>query len=368
MKVMYYIHNLSVGGAETLVVNYLIKLKEKGCQVVLVEGEILDTMLERRLRQQGIRTVGLMPSFSYTFFGKVKRIIAGKVCNVSKRWQKILEREKPDILHIHTFTDKLGKIRFPASRMVYTFHAEMERSLRIGSAKNEENLKAFSAAGMKFFAVSEKMEKEIRERFQTENTGYIPNCMDMAAISRKKYDRKEFLETLGIPSHAFVLGQVGRFHPVKNHEKTIEVFREICDRGVDAHLLLVGIGDAQRTKLLHNLVEASGLCERVHFLGLREDATQVMSVFDAMILPSYSESFSLVLVEAQVHGIRCVASAAVPDEVICNRNCFKLDVQAPAQEWADLLLGDSERSEQGDLKRFDLDTVVDGMLEAYREV
>lgn len=368
MKIVYYIHNLVVGGAETLVVDYLIKLKEKGCQVILVENEIVDTILERKLRQHGIQTIGLMPSFSYTFFGKVKRTIARKTVNFSKRWKKILQHEKPDILHVHTFTDRIGNIDFPASRMVYTFHADMERSLQMGSAQNLENLKKLAAGGMKFFAVNELMQEQIRERFHTENTAYIPNCVDIGAIRGKRYDRKAFLEDLGISESAFVLGQVGRFHPVKNHEKTIEVFGEIVGRGVDAYLLLLGIGDAQRTQLLQDMVNKQGLTDRVRFLGLREDATQIMSIFDAMILPSYSESFSLVLVEAQIHGVRCVASAAVPDEVICNRNCFKLDIQAPAREWADLLLADSERSEQGDLDRFDLETVVDRMMEAYRSV
>lgn len=37
MKVLFFIHNLRIGGAETLVAKYLIKLKEKGIKVVLVE-------------------------------------------------------------------------------------------------------------------------------------------------------------------------------------------------------------------------------------------------------------------------------------------------------------------------------------------
>lgn len=365
MKVMYYIHNLWVGGAETLVTEYLIKLKEKGCQVVLVENEILDTFLERRLKENGIPTVALLPTCSNTFLGKLRRMLNRKLRNTTKLWQKLLEREKPDVIHIHTFTDRLAGVDFPAERMVYTFHADMERSLKIGSDRNSEILERLAREGMHFFSVSEKMCDQIRERFSTQNVICIPNSIDISAVQAKKYDRAAFLASLDIPEKAFVMGHVGRFHPVKNHEKTIEIFAEVVNRGEDAYLLLLGEGEAQRSQRLRDTVDSLGLTHRVRFLGLRQDATQIMSVMDAMVLPSFSESFSIVLVEAQAHHVRCVASTAVPEEVACNPNCFRLEVEAPAAQWADVLLADTQRQTHRDIGVFDLDTNVTRMLQAY---
>ena len=37
MRVIYIIHSLPVGGAETLVVNYILKLKQAGIDICLVE-------------------------------------------------------------------------------------------------------------------------------------------------------------------------------------------------------------------------------------------------------------------------------------------------------------------------------------------
>lgn len=365
MKVMYYIHNLVVGGAETLVTEYLIKLKETGCQVVLVENEIQDTFLERRLKACGIPTMALLPTCSYSFFGKLRRVLNRKLRNTTKRWRKLLEQERPDIIHIHTFADRFPEGVFPADRVVYTFHADMERSLEIGSDRNREVLERLAGKGMSFFSVSEKMCRQIQKRFSTDRVICIPNSMDIEAVRERSYDRAAFLASLGIPCDAFVLGHVGRFHTVKNHEKTIEIFAEIASRRENAFLLLIGEGEPQRTQFLRERVEAMGLTRQVRFLGLRKDATQIMSIMDAMVLPSFSESFSLVLVEAQAHEIRCVASTAVPEEVICNSNCFRLEVEAPAAQWAELLLADTRRQTDRDIRSFDLNTNVKRMLEAY---
>ena len=36
MKIAFYIHSLCVGGAETIVTDYLLALKERGVEVVLI--------------------------------------------------------------------------------------------------------------------------------------------------------------------------------------------------------------------------------------------------------------------------------------------------------------------------------------------
>ena len=60
------------------------------------------------------------------------------------------------------------------------------------------------------------------------------------------------------------------------------------------------------------------------------------------------------MVEAQAHHIRCVASDTVPEEVICNDNCFALSIDESSDKWASLLLDSTVRKE-GVKSVFDFD-------------
>ena len=134
-------------------------------------------------------------------------------------------------------------------------------------------------------------------------------------------------------------------------------------------MLLIGDGNIQERKRLHEFVKEYSLQNKVKFLGVRKDATALMSCFDAFVLPSFQESFSLVLVEAQVHGVRCVASDTVPEEVICNDNCFKLSINESSEKWASLLIDSSVRHDNvKSVYDFDIKNVLATINALYNKV
>ena len=52
----------------------------------------------------------------------------------------------------------------------------------------------------------------------------IYNGLDIREIQNNTMDKVKYMRKINIPSDAFVVGHVGRFHKVKNHEKVISVF------------------------------------------------------------------------------------------------------------------------------------------------
>lgn len=152
-----------------------------------------------------------------------------------------------------------------------------------------------------------------------------------------------FLPLLGIPYNAYVLGHVGRFNKVKNHEKIISIFKKLHSENPNSYLILIGGDTDNRMQMIKEKVESFGLTENVLFFGVREDAVSIMSCFDGFVLPSFSESYSIALIEAEVHGIRCIDSENVPDDVICNGNCFKMSIDESDDEWIKLLLSSYEK-------------------------
>jgi len=368
MKVLYYIHALVVGGAETIATNYLIALKSQGIETVLVVNQHTDTYLERKVEDAGIKIYALDTTMPEKPLSSLIWKVKIRFINYKKKFNKIISIEKPDIIHVHSLIDRLYGVDFPTDRIIYTFHADVERALRIYSKKNYKALKSMSSLGLSFFAITDKALSDIKKTFDTDNVYKLPNAVDIDKIKNQAYARSEFLSEIDVPDSAFVLGHVGRFHKVKNHKKIIDVFNELHKKQPNSYLILVGGYDGENIESIHELIRNFGLDKFVRFLGVREDATSIMNCFDAFILPSFSEMFSLVLLEAQILGVRCVASDRVPEDVFCNNNCFRVSLDKSDEYWADLLLGDSITNETKDVNQFDYAVVISKLIEYYEKI
>ena len=61
---------------------------------------------------------------------------------------------------------------------------------------------------------------------------------------------------------------------------------------------------------------------------------------DIMAVTSYSESCSLVTLEAQVCGLECIVSEGVPFESIISSNVIKMNNESTRYDWVRALMGE----------------------------
>lgn len=137
----------------------------------------------------------------------------------------------------------------------------------------------------------------------------IPNAIE---IDRFMYDeeiRAQYRKELGLEDK-FVIGHVGRFNAQKNHSFLLDVYYDVLKFKSDAVLLLVGTGDLQ-SKILAK-AENLNISDKVIFTGQRRDANNLMQAMDVFVFPSLYEGLGMVLIEAQVSGLRVVTSDKVP--------------------------------------------------------
>lgn len=362
MKILYVIHSLTVGGAECLVVNYLLKMKERGENVSLIEISHEDTFLSERVKNSGI------PYFTLLKHNIIERVIYRLFPSLfAFRFKRVIKEIDPDVIHYQTVYRFIERLSFPINRCVFTFHARVERCLNIGPFVRPL-LERLSEKGLYFIAISSKVKDDILQFFPSANTVMIPNGVNLSDIKKNRQDKSLVRKELGIADDAFVVGQVGRFNVVKNHLFTLDVFRIIMQRNDKAILVLIGDGSEEEKEPIMNRIKQYNLEQKVLFLGLRDDATKLMCSFDALIHPSFSESFSLVLIEAQANGIRCVASDEIPHEVICNDNCIQLSLSESFERWADVILGNLNIENTSDINQFDLRTVIESHISLYNSL
>jgi D-inositol-3-phosphate glycosyltransferase len=161
-------------------------------------------------------------------------------------------------------------------------------------------------------------------------------------------NRPQARRALGLPEDGPVLLFVGRIQPLKGASVAVEALARLETRR-DAVLVLIGgpsglLGEEELSRL-HALVAELGLASRVRFVPPQRH--EMLSTYyraaDVCLVPSRSESFGLVALEAAACGTPVVASAVGGLRTLVDhgRTGFLVDGRDPASfagHVADLLV------------------------------
>lgn len=364
MRILYYIYSLPVGGAETIVTEYLGQLRKRNAEVLLVQDYRTESFLTRALEDQGIPMVTLWPGTGDSRLGLAAKKAARGV-GLYRRFNKAIQDFRPDVIHFHAFPDHIDRLDFPRNRMFYSFHSALERNLRMLGEKNVALLQSLSNGGMTFCGLTEDYAKEIGARFHTGRVLCVPNGLDFDRIRSRRYSRAELRSLFGIPEDVFLLGTVGRLHPVKNHERMLLILREVRKARPDAQLLIVGADQDGRAALLRQKAAELGLADALVLTGERRDADAILAAMDCFLMTSHSEALPLAAIEAQVQGVKCVFSEAVPQSVSC-QNCIRLSLDTPDSAWAEAVLHfPAPSGSQDALEAYNVRAVITKLLKVY---
>ncbi len=162
----------------------------------------------------------------------------------------------------------------------------------------------------------------------------FPNAVDISKYEPNEKKMHDMKKQLGVEDK-FVIVNVARFAPEKNHKFLISIF-EVLSRKQNAHLILCGTGELKPE--IEQLVREKGLEDRISFLGMRRDIPDVLQASDVMVMPSLFEGLPFVLVEAQAAGVPCVVSNTVSEEAKLTDILEYVSLESSEEEWADKIL------------------------------
>jgi L-malate glycosyltransferase len=182
----------------------------------------------------------------------------------------------------------------------------------------------------------------------------------------------------GVPQDAFLIGIVARLHS-SNDKGHLDLLRMLAMRpqAVSWHLAIIGSGKAQ--KGLEMMTRSLGIADRVHFAGHILDVPSALEAVDAVALPSYAETLGLSLAEAMAMSKPVVAYdvGGIPEVVEDGRTGFLVpagDIDGLAEKLdaiccdPDLARQLGQRARERVEECFDIERMVDGVEEVYREV
>lgn len=150
----------------------------------------------------------------------------------------------------------------------------------------------------------------------------IPNAIEVKRYEFNFNKRTEMRNELGLHDN-IVIGNVGRFHPQKNHVFMISLFKELYDLDSRYRLLLVGDGEL-RTQIC-DLIKENNLEGSVILSGSVPNVPDYYQVMDIFLFPSLYEGLPVAPLEAQANGLPCIFSKSIPKESIINSNVCVID-------------------------------------------
>lgn len=160
------------------------------------------------------------------------------------------------------------------------------------------------------------------------------NAIDIHKYQYNESIRKEKRNEFNIDDDTIVIGHIGRFIDVKNHDFIIEIAKKITKK--DQKYIIMLIGDGEKETEIRSKIAESHLEKNVIMTGIVNNPYDYYNMFDIFILPSKREGLPIVALEAQASGLKCLFSNTIDHATsIVNTNCQFLDLIV--DEWIDAL-------------------------------
>lgn len=120
--------------------------------------------------------------------------------------------------------------------------------------------------------------------------------------------RARIMAEFEIPEGALINLTVARLEFSKGYQYLLDamVLLQHCPDWPRMHFLWVGSGTLEPR--LRNMVKLLGCQDQIHFLGVRQDITDLLDAADTFVLPSQFEGMPLVILEAMAKGLPVIAT------------------------------------------------------------
>ena len=288
----------------------------------------------RRTHASETETVEISPGVRVRYFdcghgSLTKEQLPAHIAGLSKEFLRLLKDEKYDAIHSHYWIS--GKVAMPAAKelgipLVHTMHT-MARVKNLNLAEGETPEPMIRVQGETQVVAAANALVANTDAEAASLVSLYDACPDIVHVVSPGVDLYTFTPgqgrsaartIVGLPQEALVVSFVGRIQPHKGPEVLIRATSELVKHSpLLRHKLIVNVmGGASGA----NTEEVDRLKELATWLGIddvvrfsppvpRADLAQWYRAADLVVVPSYSESFGLVALEAQACGTPVVATA-----------------------------------------------------------
>ena len=222
-------------------------------------------------------------------------------------------------------------------------------------------------------AVSQNLKEETLLNFKIKDEiKVIPNFIDMSLY---KQECNQVLRDKFAKKEEAILVHISNFRKVKRVQDVVKIFEKV-NKQVPSKLFMIGDGP-ERLKA-EQLCRKLGIAKHVRFLGKLKVIEKFLCIADVFVLPSKTESFGLVALEAMASKVAVIStnSGGLPEVNIDGETGYLSDVGDVKKMANDTiaLLKDTEKLNQfknnalAHAKTFDLPNILPQYEAVYQEL
>ncbi len=336
-KIAFVIESLENRGAQHLMVEWAIRMKEKGLDVHLISLRDDHSSLIARIEAAKL---------PLKFCHKEKRLDLGLL----KRLTQHICQEQFDVVHTHVFTANLwGQIAAHLCHVPITLMHE-HGYFSLGSPFRRRVTGLLSRRVDRVLVVSEHLKKELQAKacISAEKITVLQNGVDWQRLDALS-------ETETLRNGKLVVGVVGALEERKDPFTFLDAAEEILKKNKNVEFWWVG--DGPLFPAVNNYIEAKRLGSLVRLWGNQKNVSIFLKQMDVFVLPSKTEGVPLSLLEAMGAGLPVVATRVGENDRILNNGKIGLLVDAEnaaelASSIGKLLKNTELRKKLGEQSRF----------------
>jgi len=293
MKLMFLIPHVANGGAEKILSELVMGVKADEIVVVVFEKRI-DYPIRGKLISLDLP---IRPGVLHRLAGLVRRMY---------RFRKVLGAERPDVVVSFMGEANILNVLLSA-RPIVTVHNHLSSLGKFARGPIETFFSEFLVGVLyrraTVVAVSNVVKREMVERFQVpaRQVVVIPNAIDSHNVQAKAAEPLDCPWNSNLP----VIATAGRLTRQKGQWRLIHAFAEVRKQ-IPCQLAILGVGELEGE--LKRLTREAGVEKDVFFLGWQANPWKFMARSQIFVLPSLTEGFGLVLLEAMACGLPVIST------------------------------------------------------------
>ncbi|MGF7012572.1 glycosyltransferase involved in cell wall biosynthesis [Lachnospiraceae bacterium PF1-22] len=325
MKILQIGLSYNPGGIESCIMDYYRELSKRNIRFDFI------CMYESLAYEDEIEVLG----------GKIFYItnVKKSMCKYAKELKAIIQEEQYDAVHVNMLSAANILPLIVANQAgVKKIIAHSHNSATPGLHRkilHKINKPLIDKYATNLVACSEMAAKWLFIRRELKKVIIIRNAVDLDEFLFNKEKRIAKRIELGIQDY-FTLVHIGRFEEQKNHMFLVEVFKEVVEAASNTRLLLIGEGGNKRE--IEKRVNHLGVADKVWFMGVRHDISEILMAADVFVFPSLFEGLPVVAIEAQASGVYAFLADTITDEVALTDKVRFLSLESGAKEWGKQIL------------------------------
>lgn len=232
------------------------------------------------------------------------------------------------------------------------------------------------AAGI--HAITEEEIKNISNFVDNKNIFLVPNGLNLEEFKNLP-DKERFENLYPVVKGKKIILFLGRLHPKKGLDLLAKAFGTILKNKDDIELVIAGPDNIDYSDQIIKILKAENAINNTTFTGMLtgNEKLAALSAADIFVLPSYSEGFSISVLEAMACGLPVVITKQCnfPEvEKVGAGKVIDADAGCLSKVLIELLdnpglckvLGDNGKRLV--MRKFTWDKVADKMINAYKEI